>query len=119
VATATKDRSGDFLFRNGHVFTDEFCYINTGYFQRRESRIIDPKLIAVDLTDGKTAWEVSASGEAGGMTLSDGVLYMITAKGVVAAYEAKNGRMSWNLDLEEGEHHASYGGSNIAATHSS
>src|SRR5687768_17042048 len=66
-----KTDADSWYFERGHVFAGARCYLNSGYFDRKTSAIINPKVTAIDLKDGKVAWEVGAFGEAGGMTLSD------------------------------------------------
>lgn len=94
----------------GHVFTKSECLMASELYDRSQKRVTESKLLAVNLSNGEILWEIPTQGETGGLCLNDGILYRVTNDGTMAAYDLRSRQKSWELNLAQFGHHASYGG---------
>lgn len=79
-------------------------------YDRSQKRVTESKLLAINLSNGEILWEIPTQGETGGLCLNDGSLYRVTTDGTMAAYDLRSRQKSWELNLAQFGHHASYGG---------
>jgi outer membrane protein assembly factor BamB len=94
----------------GHMFTKSECFLASELYDRSQKRVTESKLLAINLSDGEILWEIPTQGETGGLCLNDGMLYRVTTDGAMAAYDVGSRKKSWELNLAQFGHHASYGG---------
>ena len=86
-------------YANTVIVDRDTIYVST---QGTSHDSADPRdgVVALDRADGTIRWRFRTAHDAGGMTLHDGRLYVVSKSGVVHAVDATSGQELWSRDLE-------------------